>query len=58
MMAATELLNFVGATWRRSRATERSFFGDLHGRGRDAVDFYTDKKVVIERWPREWSRAF
>ena len=28
-----------------------SFFGDLHGQGRDAVDFYTDKKVVVERWP-------
>jgi malonate-semialdehyde dehydrogenase (acetylating)/methylmalonate-semialdehyde dehydrogenase len=28
-----------------------SFFGDLHGQGRDAVEFYTDKKVVVERWP-------
>jgi malonate-semialdehyde dehydrogenase (acetylating)/methylmalonate-semialdehyde dehydrogenase len=28
-----------------------SFFGDLHGQGRDAVEFYTEKKVVIERWP-------
>jgi malonate-semialdehyde dehydrogenase (acetylating)/methylmalonate-semialdehyde dehydrogenase len=27
-----------------------SFFGDLHGQGRDAVDFFTNKKVVIERW--------
>ncbi len=27
-----------------------SFFGDLHGQGRDAVDFFTIKKVVIERW--------
>jgi malonate-semialdehyde dehydrogenase (acetylating)/methylmalonate-semialdehyde dehydrogenase len=35
-----------------------SFFGDLHGQGRDAVEFYTDKKVVIERWPLEWSRKF
>ena len=35
-----------------------SFFGDLHGQGRDAVDFYTDKKVVVERWPSEWSRIF
>jgi malonate-semialdehyde dehydrogenase (acetylating)/methylmalonate-semialdehyde dehydrogenase len=35
-----------------------SFFGDLHGQGRDAVDFYTDKKVVVERWPDEWSRVF
>ena len=30
-----------------------SFFGDLHGQGRDAVEFYTRKKVVIERWPQE-----
>ena len=27
-----------------------SFFGDLHAQGRDAIDFYTDKKIVIERW--------
>jgi hypothetical protein len=27
-----------------------SFFGDLHGQGRDAIEFYTDKKVVISRW--------
>ncbi len=35
-----------------------SFFGVLHGQGRDAVEFYTDKKVVVERWPQEWSRRF
>lgn len=35
-----------------------SFFGDMHAQGRDAVEFYTDKKVVVERWPKEWSRAF
>jgi len=29
-----------------------SFFGDLHGQGRDAVEFYTEKKVVVERWPK------
>jgi malonate-semialdehyde dehydrogenase (acetylating)/methylmalonate-semialdehyde dehydrogenase len=28
-----------------------SFFGDLHAHGRDAIDFYTEKKVVITRWP-------
>ena len=27
-----------------------SFFGDLHAQGRDAIEFYTDKKVVVERW--------
>ena len=35
-----------------------SFFGTLHAQGRDAVEFYTDKKVIIERWPKEWSRRF
>ena len=35
-----------------------SFLGVLHGQGRDAVEFYSDKKVVIERWPKEWSRKF
>ena len=35
-----------------------SFFGTLHAQGRDAIEFYTDKKVVIERWPKEWSRKF
>jgi len=27
-----------------------SFFGDLKVHGRDAYEFYTDKKVVISRW--------
>ena len=27
-----------------------SFFGDLHGQGRDAVNFFTEQKVVIVRW--------
>ena len=35
-----------------------SFLGVLHGQGRDAIEFYTDKKVVIERWPKDWSRKF
>jgi malonate-semialdehyde dehydrogenase (acetylating) / methylmalonate-semialdehyde dehydrogenase len=35
-----------------------SFLGVLHGQGRDAVEFYTDKKVIVERWPKEWSRQF
>lgn len=35
-----------------------SFLGVQHGQGHDAIDFYTDKKVVIERWPKEWSRKF
>lgn len=35
-----------------------SFFGDLHGQGTDAIEFFTQQKVVVERWPREWSRKF
>lgn len=35
-----------------------SFMGVMHGQGRDAVEFYTDKKVIVERWPKEWSRKF
>lgn len=31
---------------------KESFFGVVHGQGRDAVEFYTEKKVVIERWPQ------
>ena len=37
---------------------KNSFFGDLHGQGRDGVEFYTEKKVVIERWAKEHSRKF
>ncbi|MBC8496685.1 MAG: CoA-acylating methylmalonate-semialdehyde dehydrogenase [Chloroflexi bacterium] len=35
-----------------------SFFGTLHGQGHHAVEFYTQTKVVIERWLKEWSRQF
>jgi malonate-semialdehyde dehydrogenase (acetylating)/methylmalonate-semialdehyde dehydrogenase len=35
-----------------------SFFGDLHGQGRDAIEFFTQQKVVVERWPAEWTRKF
>jgi malonate-semialdehyde dehydrogenase (acetylating)/methylmalonate-semialdehyde dehydrogenase len=35
-----------------------SFFGDLHGQGRDAFEFFTQEKVVVERWPKAWTRRF
>lgn len=35
-----------------------SFFGDLHGQSMHAVEFYTQTKVVIERWHEEWTRKF
>lgn len=27
-----------------------SFFGVLHGQGKDAIRFFTESKVVIQRW--------
>lgn len=35
-----------------------SFFGDLHAQAHHGVEFYTQTKVVVERWPSEWSRKF
>ncbi len=35
-----------------------SFFGDLHAQGRHGIEFYTQTKVIVERWPDEWSRVF
>jgi len=35
-----------------------SFFGIMHAQGRDAIEFYTEKKIVIERWAKEHSRKF
>jgi malonate-semialdehyde dehydrogenase (acetylating)/methylmalonate-semialdehyde dehydrogenase len=37
---------------------KESFFGDLHGQSSHAVEFYTQTKVVIERWNDECSRKF
>lgn len=36
-----------------------SFFGDLHGQGQHAIEFFTQTKVVVERWSQKaWSRRF
>ncbi|HEX7000813.1 MAG TPA: CoA-acylating methylmalonate-semialdehyde dehydrogenase [Trueperaceae bacterium] len=35
-----------------------SFFGDLHAQAHHGFEFYTQTKVVIERWPKQWSRTF
>ena len=40
------------------RLGETAFFGDLHAQAHHGIEFYTQTKVVIERWPREWSRKF
>jgi malonate-semialdehyde dehydrogenase (acetylating)/methylmalonate-semialdehyde dehydrogenase len=37
---------------------KESFFGDLHGQSHHAVEFFTQTKVVVERWPSDWSRQF
>jgi malonate-semialdehyde dehydrogenase (acetylating) / methylmalonate-semialdehyde dehydrogenase len=30
--------------------SRNSFFGDLKAQGRDAIEFYTERRVVISRW--------
>ena len=37
---------------------KNSFFGDLHGQGKHAIEFFTQTKIVIERWPKDWTRKF
>lgn len=37
---------------------KESFFGDLHGQAKHAVEFFTQTKVVVERWYDEWTRTF
>ncbi len=49
---AAPMAFFPFSGWRES------FFGDMHGQGMDAVEFFTQKKVIVERWPKEWSRKF
>lgn len=49
---AAPMAFFPFSGWRES------FFGVLHGQGKHAVEFFTEAKVVVERWPKEWSRKF
>lgn len=35
-----------------------SFFGDLHAQAHHGIEFYTQTKVVVERWLADWSRTF
>lgn len=37
---------------------KNSFFGDLHGQAAHVVEFYTQTKVVVERWNDKWTRKF
>ncbi|MEM6431062.1 MAG: CoA-acylating methylmalonate-semialdehyde dehydrogenase [Deinococcota bacterium] len=49
---AAPMAFFPFSGWRES------FFGDLHAQGRHGIEFYTETKVVVERWPKDWSRVF
>jgi malonate-semialdehyde dehydrogenase (acetylating) / methylmalonate-semialdehyde dehydrogenase len=44
MAVAAPMAFFPFAGWKAS------FFGDLHAHGKDAVYFYTEQKVLMERW--------
>ena len=37
---------------------KESFFGILHAQGKDAVEFFSESKIVIERWSRQETRKF
>ena len=49
---AAPMAFFPFSGWRES------FFGDLHAQGRHAIEFFTQTKVVVERWPGTWTRKF
>jgi len=49
---AAPMAYFPFSGWRES------FFGDLHGQAHHAVEFYTQTKVVVERWLKDWTRKF
>jgi acyl-CoA reductase-like NAD-dependent aldehyde dehydrogenase len=48
--------NFIGGEWIAPMAffpfggSRGSFYGDLKAQRRDAIEFFTDKRVVISRW--------
>ena len=35
-----------------------SFFGIMLAQGRDAIEFYTEKKIVVERWVQNTRESF
>lgn len=44
MAVAAPMAFFPFSGWKQS------FFGDLHAHGRDAIEFYTEQKVIMTRW--------
>ena len=49
---AAPMASFPFSGWKES------FFGILHAQGKDAVEFYTESKIVVERWSRQETRKF
>jgi len=37
---------------------KESFFGIVHAQGKDAIEFFTESKIVVERWSRQETRKF
>ena len=54
--ARQKLARAVGA--KRQAEPKQILFGDLHAQGRHGVEFYTETKVVVERWLKDWDRKF
>jgi hypothetical protein len=50
------------SVWRRQRASSLSADGKSRSSaicvGSDAVEFFIQKNVVVERWSKDWSRRF
>ncbi len=55
MAANKSLKNLINGKWQLGKD---SFFGTLHGQSNHAVEFFTQTKVIIERWPKDWTRKF
>jgi acyl-CoA reductase-like NAD-dependent aldehyde dehydrogenase len=46
----TAVIDWARLMFRPFSGWKGSFFGDLHVRGTDGINFYTRKKVVVTRW--------
>ncbi len=44
------------STFSLQRLGRKLLLGDLHAQAHHSVEFFTQTKIVVERWPREWSR--
>ena len=40
------------------RRAQELFRRPATGKARDAIEFFTQEKVVVERWPKQWTRKF